>query len=413
MHYSTLSTSTLVAGLLAGSSQAFWRLPCSVAQEARIDPIINPGALSGHAHKISGAINVNQGSTYETLQQAKCTTCAIQDDKSIYWTPKLYYQHANGSFEEVNNSGMTVYYLGRGDNQKLQPFPPGFRMVSGNNNARSYNKQATIPGSQRPLADRVSYACLAENLGPETPGMVNTNCKNGLRAQIHFQSCWNGKDLYKEDNSHVEYMSGLDNGVCPSTHPVPFIHLFYEVLYGVNDINKADGGKFVFSQGDTTGYGFHGDFMNGWKTDVLQAAINQCAFTGDGGVEYCAPFKPSLDVNTYYTCPQAQSVLNEPVHGVIDRLPGCITTTSGPQDATKNDYACGAGRAAAAFVSSPVNSTVEGVASVAGPVATTLVAETSTATTSATSLPVGTSRRHRRSSKGKLVNGHVHGRSSH
>ncbi|KAL8638410.1 MAG: hypothetical protein Q9228_004432 [Teloschistes exilis] len=392
---------------------ASWK-PCGTSWDFQenLDRFIN-GRLGEKDARRLCAINVNQGSTYETLQQAKCTTCAIQDDKSIYWTPKLYYQHANGSFEEVNNSGMTVYYLGRGDNQKLQPFPPGFRMVSGNNNARSYNKQATIPGSQRPLADRVSYACLAENLGPETPGMVNTNCKNGLRAQIHFQSCWNGKDLYKEDNSHVEYMSGLDNGVCPSTHPVPFIHLFYEVLYGVNDINKADGGKFVFSQGDTTGYGFHGDFMNGWKTDVLQAAINQCAFTGDGGVEYCAPFKPSLDVNTYYTCPQAQSVLNEPVHGVIDRLPGCITTTSGPQDATKNDYACGAGRAAAAFVSSPVNSTVEGVASVAGPVATTLVAETSTATTSATSLPVGTSRRHRRSSKGKLVNGHVHGRSSH
>ncbi|KAL8667681.1 MAG: hypothetical protein Q9202_000536 [Teloschistes flavicans] len=420
MHYSTLSTSTLVVGLLAGSSQAFWRLPCSVAQESRIDPIINPGAVSGHAHKIAGAINVNQGSTYDTLRQASCTSCAVQDDKSAYWTPKLYYQHSNGSFEEVGNSGMTVYYLGRGDNQKLQAFPPGFRMVSGNNNARSYNKQALIPGSQRPVADRVSYACLAENLGPETPGMVNTDCKNGLRAQIHFQSCWNGKDLYKEDNSHVEYMSGLDNGVCPSTHPVPLIHLFYEVLYGVNDINKADGGKFVFAQGDTTGFGFHGDFMNGWKTDVLTSAINQCAFTGDGRVELCAPFSPSLDLNAFRTCPQAPSVLKEPVHGVIDKLPGCITVTSGPQDATKADYACGAGQAVgAALFSSPLNSTVDGVASVEEAVTTTLVAQTSTATSIATSLPVGTSTPVRRSVKGSLANKfpvarrHIHRRSLH
>jgi hypothetical protein len=42
---------------------------------------------------------------------APCTSCEIQDDKSAYWTPQLYYQHANGSFEEVPNDGMTVYYF--------------------------------------------------------------------------------------------------------------------------------------------------------------------------------------------------------------------------------------------------------------------------------------------------------------
>lgn len=143
---------------------------------------------------------------------------------------------------------MAVYYLGRGDDKNLQPFPPGFRMVSGNKAARSYNQQALIPGSNRPIADRVSFACLDGTPNPEQPGMVNTNCKDGLRAQIHFQSCWNGKDLYKPDNSHVEYMSGLDNGKCPSTHPVALMHIFFEVLYGVNNIKK-DGGRFVFSQG--------------------------------------------------------------------------------------------------------------------------------------------------------------------
>ena len=29
--------------------------------------------------------------------------------------------------------------------------------------------------------------------------------------------------------SHVAYMSGLDNGDCPSTHPVGLMHLMYEV----------------------------------------------------------------------------------------------------------------------------------------------------------------------------------------
>lgn len=29
--------------------------------------------------------------------------------------------------------------------------------------------------------------------------------------------------------AHTAYLSGLDNGKCPSTHPVPLMKLFYEV----------------------------------------------------------------------------------------------------------------------------------------------------------------------------------------
>ncbi|KAI4278763.1 MAG: hypothetical protein L6R35_006076, partial [Caloplaca aegaea] len=292
-----------------------------------------------------GAANINPASTYDSLLQSECTSCAIKDDLSAYWTPLLYYQHSNGSFEEVPHGGMTVYYFGRGDDRDIQPFPPGFRMLSGKQSARSYDQTTLIPGSNRPIADRVSFVCLDTGYGKEEPGMVNTDCKRGLRAQLHFQSCWNGKDLYKPDNSHVEYLSGLDNGVCPSTHPVPLMHLFYEVLYGVNDIQK-DGGKFVFSQGDTTGYGFHGDFFNGWKTDVLTSAIKECAFTNGGAVEYCAPLKPSLDPEFSKSCPERPSLLNEPVHGMIDKLPGCITITSGPEDATLSDVECAVGKPA-------------------------------------------------------------------
>ncbi|KAL8903608.1 MAG: hypothetical protein Q9207_003810 [Kuettlingeria erythrocarpa] len=358
MHNHILSTSTLVLGLLAGSSQAYWRLSCSTIQTSRIDPIINPNALSPHAHIIAGAANIDQASTYDSLLQSNCTSCEIQDDKSAYWTPLLYYQHSNGSFEEVAHGGMTVYYLGRGDDRNIQPFPPGFRMVSGKASARSYDQKALIPGTQRPIADRVSFACLDySSPGKEQPGMVNTDCPNGLRAQVHFQSCWNGKDLYKTDNSHVEYMSGLDNGVCPSTHPVALMHLFFEVLYSVNNIKK-DGGKFVFSQGDTTGFGFHGDFLNGWKPDVLKSAIKECGFTNNGGVDNCAPFKPSLDPDFSKSCPERPSLLNEPVHGMIDELPGCVTITSGPQDATIAEMTCGGDQSSVKEVS-PINSTVD------------------------------------------------------
>ena len=222
-------------------------------------------------------------SHYSDLQTSNCTSCEVSADKSAYWTPQLYYHRANGSFEEVHNGGMTIYYLGRGENRtNIQAFPPGFQMVSGDPAARSYDdKTLTLDNityvggtcdngicqggtfaegqqpngryySGRPIADRVSYACLDDSPLPETPSMSRTRCSNGLRAQIHFQSCWNGVDLYKSDQSHVAYMSQMDNGICPPGYPIQFAHLFYEVLYDVNKIN-LDGGQFTFSEGDPTG----------------------------------------------------------------------------------------------------------------------------------------------------------------
>lgn len=173
---------------------------------------------------------------------------------SAYWTPLLYYEHANGSFEEVPNGGMAVYYLGRGDNKtNIQPFPPGFRMLSGDAAARSFNDTpvSSVEGAE-PYGNRVSFNCLTDSPNPQSPQMNMTDCDNGLRAQIQFQSCWDGVNKYLPDNSHVAYMSIIDNGACPPGYPVQLMHLFYEVLYSVSDI-ALDGGKFVFAQGDPTG----------------------------------------------------------------------------------------------------------------------------------------------------------------
>lgn len=183
--------------------------------------------------------------------------------------------------------------------------------------------------------------------------MNETNCINGLRAQVHFQSCWDGVNLYKEDNSHVAYMSMMDNGVCPPGYPVQFIHLFYEVLYGVNNVN-LDGGEFVFSQGDTTGYGFHGDFLNGWDMDVQTQAMQQCANTADGAIKDCAPLAAS-DVDDFSdVCPAQAPLVQEQTGPMISKLPGCITITSGPEDASTADMECAAGTAEPAVASGSV-----------------------------------------------------------
>lgn len=336
----TINVSVALALLgIANPASAFWRLSCGTVQSGRVDPVVSPGKLAGHAHKVAGAENIGISSTFETLQQASCTSCAVGADKSAYWTPILYYQHANGAFQEVPNDGMTVYYEGRGDDRdNIQPFPPGFRMLSGDASARSYDSNIMLNSiSKRPQADRVSFACLDVEPLKEQNYLWRTQCKNGLRAQIHFQSCWDGQNLYKQDQSHVAYMSDLDNGICPPTHPVSLVHLFFEVLYSVDKITEEQGGKYVFSNGDTTGYGFHGDFLNGWDKNVLAAATKDCANTQGGKLEDCAAFAPTLNTKNFADlCPEKKSVDPEPVHGYISKLPGCITVTGSEGPAALN-----------------------------------------------------------------------------
>ncbi|KAJ9642948.1 hypothetical protein H2199_004470 [Coniosporium tulheliwenetii] len=344
----TLNGIAVASVTLLGVADAFWRMSCGRVQTGRIDPIVTPGRISGHAHTIVGSNNLGINSTYNQLFNAQCTSCEIKDDMSAYWSPQLYYRYPNGSFVDVPNGGTILYYLGRGvGRNNLTPYPKGFMMLAGDAGARSYDNttmtwgNATYPN--RPIADRVSFACLHEGNLPEKPYMFQTNCKNGLRAQIHFQSCWNGVDLYKVDNSHVAYMSRIDEGVCPPTHPVKFVHLFMELYYSVNDVtNKVPGGTFVFSQGDTTGYGFHADFQNGWNPEVLAEALKTCASNegSSGRIEECQILKKSNIDNFKWQCPERPPQIGEQVVGVMDKLPGCNRVTSGPERASAADMSC-------------------------------------------------------------------------
>ncbi|KAH7276186.1 hypothetical protein B0J15DRAFT_476657 [Fusarium solani] len=335
------NTKTLL-GLLAIATlaDAYWRMSCSIIQTGRVDPIIAPGRVAAHLHKVSGASNFGVSATYDDLQASRCSSCEVQDDKSAYWTPQLFYQHSNGSFELVPNGGTVVYYLGRGENRSnIEPFPPGFKMLSGDSTARSADTKTMTYSKTgykgRPVAERISFACL-DSSGPskERNFMWRTDCDNGMRAQVHFQSCWNGGD-YQPDQSHVAYLSQIDNGICPPSHPRMLPHLFLEVIYGVNNIDKSKGGKFVFAQGDTTGYGFHGDFLNGWDMSVLKGAIKSCINNDaiGGAISKCPILASSQTPFFSDNCPEMPPIVNETVRGMLDQLPGCNQVTSGPAKA--------------------------------------------------------------------------------
>ncbi|KAK8062396.1 WSC domain-containing protein [Apiospora hydei] len=344
-----------IAGLAPQAAEAFWRLPCSspVVVE-RADPIVDPGMVSTHMHTVMGSNAFNFTMDYAQTQTATCSTCKVTKDLSSYWVPNLYYHAQNGSFIPVKQSGgALIYYLQRTDEKDpeykngLLAFPKDFRMIAGDPTNR--NKSDSL--AQR----AVSFACLGID-GPATPELPNHNCPAGLRTQLIFPSCWDGKNLDSPDHrSHMAYPSGVDTGFCPPTHPKRFITIFYEVTWSVDDLKDqwyGDKQPFVFSHGDPEGYGYHGDFLNGWDVPTLQKAINECT-DASGVVEKCGAFEfrtdddmaackvlprvhePVKSAGTNQKLMSTSSTSNADAASVLAALPGCNPIQAGPEPAVK------------------------------------------------------------------------------
>ncbi|GAA6012009.1 hypothetical protein JCM10207_003459 [Rhodosporidiobolus poonsookiae] len=341
MRPSRLNLSSFLPLLLFSPTWAFWRLTCQnggALTYMRADPIVNPGGISGHVHTISGGSNFNLDMDFATAREAKCSSCICKQDMSNYWTPALYFAWANGSFTLVEQVGLTVYYLQRhndADRGEITAFPPDFRMLAGNPYLRSYNES-------NQMATQIGANCLGGTAPTRRPYLPTENCPNGLRLEVMFPSCWDGVNVDSTDHqSHVAYPKDNESGPCPDTHPERLLRL--SVLISIlctsvdplkdeweNALNTSQ--PFVLAMGDPTGYGLHGDFLNGWDVDVLQEAIETC--TDDSGViEKCAVFD-LYDYSQPETECHQSSAINEVVTGTLDALPGCNKIDYGPDDVT-------------------------------------------------------------------------------
>lgn len=120
----------LFLNIFASIVGAFWRLPCySRLGVYRIDPIVSEGLPSQHAHTLHGAhstfrmgldsrrliftLDLNFSSSYEGLVQSNCTTCAVLEDMSAYWTPPLMFSHTNGTIKIVPQIGGMLMWVVR------------------------------------------------------------------------------------------------------------------------------------------------------------------------------------------------------------------------------------------------------------------------------------------------------------
>lgn len=154
--------------------------------------------------------------------------------------------------------------------------------------------------------------------------------------------CWNGKDLDSADHkSHMAYPDGVNGGNCPATHPVRIPGVFFEAFYSVDKFPHGAGtNPFVWANGDPTGYGFHGDFLSGWDTEVMAQALkdvkcdlNNTDIAFGNNVKACPPLAPFVqNVPAAGVCSLATDIpLNEDlgIYSAIDKLPGCNPITYG------------------------------------------------------------------------------------
>lgn len=186
-------------------------------------------------------------------------------------TPSLHFVHANGEVEIVPQiGGMLAYYMLIGDN--IKAFPKGFQMLAGDSRLRNFTGPVPDPPTsawgpedltQESLGQKaLGFNCMNYGRKPEgsryrhfmpDKEFLDQNCADGIRAELFFASCWNGKDTSSPDHkSHVAYPSNIDGGSCPEGYETRLPSLFYETIWATNKFIGVDG-QFSWSNGDPTG----------------------------------------------------------------------------------------------------------------------------------------------------------------
>ncbi|KAF2673554.1 hypothetical protein BT63DRAFT_159880 [Microthyrium microscopicum] len=305
---------------ILGAAQAMWRMQClNFDGIYRIDPLVSPGKLSDHAHTFHGSPGFGMNISHDEIRAGSCTSCLVTHDKSVYWTPPLMFQYPNGTtvvLEQIG--GMLAYYEQLPIVPIPQPgqttaFPAGFRMIAGDNTRRGSTLPATIEQKsvwvfdpkmreQSTLAQlAIGFNCLNYKGTPEPfddrnklPGRhVLDSCADGLRLELTFPSCWDGEHLDSPDHkSHVAYSSLVFDGTCPEGFEKRLPTLKYETIFNVAKYNGVEG-KFMLSNGDETGYSYHGDYVMGWDEKFLQDAVDGCQ-NRSGLVGDCQYFKDAI-----------------------------------------------------------------------------------------------------------------------
>eukprot|EP00122_Pirum_gemmata_P009279 Pgem_evm1s8574 len=270
----TINYLVAVASVASTVTEAMWTVHCLSNLIGNFDPIVNPGSISNHEHVIAGGGNFAKSVTGKEAHSAKCTSCTIEQDKSSYWTPTLFWAFKVNNeikYKRISQSEQIIYYKTYDDEDGfLEPFPENFRMVAG-------DPMRTVYDPSNRVHNKIRYNCVDDGkMYHHFPKFDKEEPCNRLRVEILFPSCWNGKHDDVDYSKHMAYPIGgsEETGRCPKTHPHRLTHLFFETFYDVG--HRPEGGELISSTGDISGYAHHGDFLNGWEPDTLKEATSTC-----------------------------------------------------------------------------------------------------------------------------------------
>lgn len=355
--------SMVALAALAGSAAAFKynnALTFSVMQftgteirKARDDPIVSPGQTASHIHQIMGGSGFSRSSTGADLLKSECTNARVAGDMSNYWFPAMFFKDPiTGELESVPISYVNVYYHMDKTTDTIKAFPAGLSILVGDPTRRTAPEggyTANLDPSLGPVGN-VRWTCPRSSYEPPSwpldsdginAGMGEGNNGIGfpfkdcdgyaspLRGDIHFPSCYKPDVGLTDYKNNMAYPTSDGNGnLNCAKGEIHVPRLLLEVYFETSSIVPGKGfqdrwdhssGKgpqpFLLSNGDTTGYGWHADFMAGWDEDVLQNIIDNCDVRHEG-THTC----PGVTPNTA-TC-TIKTLVDEDVDGPFSKLPG-------------------------------------------------------------------------------------------
>lgn len=311
-HPDLIPTAVQPAAVAPNSWRGIFRINCDFSHAAYDDPLVFPDQPDrAHYHNFYGFLLADAYTRIDDLYASvapgqRVSSCqGNQLNRSAYWVPALLAPHYDSQgIRQLDNEGMPawkvvdavvgnddvaheVFYYSAGvdDLPSIQSPPPGLSIIAGT--------ASTPPGVPQPttVARWHCQSWQASDAGnPDFRGFIpECVAPDRLRFDLFFPSCWNGVDLDSPDHkSHMAYpetVAGVTR--CPASHPVALPRVSYHYAFPVKPDNydpatrssrgwRLAADAYSVSVQNPGGYSLHGDWINGWHVEAMQALIDGC-----------------------------------------------------------------------------------------------------------------------------------------
>jgi hypothetical protein len=256
-----------------------FRMSCNTSHMAFDDPVVYPRQPGkSHLHVFFGNTGITGNTDLMNLRNVGNTTCQGGTvNKSGYWVPAII--DTSTGFPVVPSSNNAYYkgsYVWPAGYKTITAPPVGFRMITG-------NPSNSVEGSNNIYRwDCFTPAGVNVAGGLHIPG---AECVNGseILLLVHFPECWDGVNL--DSPNHQSHVAFLTNTGCPATHPVQMPTISFNVHYDVDANHRPENWRLSSDRyplkdanGNPTARGLsvHGDWVNGWDLNIMNAFIRNC-----------------------------------------------------------------------------------------------------------------------------------------